>query len=210
MIQRLCIENPKDWDLFIPAVLFAFREVPQESLRFSPFELLYGCTVRRPIALLHQLWTKEASSPPETLTEVEYVVDLRNRLEETCRLARENLQQAATKYKRQYDKKARERWFEAGDEVLLLLPEKKNKLQIAWQGPYRVIERVGNWDYQSDEKTSETYDGVILCQGFFTVPFIPDTPGLDEGYQGRVSHANSYRDPQPYKGRTVLVVGNPE
>ncbi|XP_076449959.1 flavin-containing monooxygenase 1-like [Babylonia areolata] len=60
---------------------------------------------------------------------------------------------------------------------------------------------------ESDEKTSETYDGVILCQGFFTVPFIPDTPGLDEGYQGRVSHANSYRDPQPYKGRTVLVVG---
>ncbi|XP_076434617.1 uncharacterized protein LOC143274631 [Babylonia areolata] len=101
MIQRLCIEQPRDWDLFIPAVLFAFREVPQESLRFSPFELLYGRTVRGPMALLHQLWTKEASSPPETLTEVEYVVDLRNRLEETCRLARENLQQAATKYKRQ-------------------------------------------------------------------------------------------------------------
>ncbi|XP_076450874.1 dimethylaniline monooxygenase [N-oxide-forming] 2-like [Babylonia areolata] len=61
---------------------------------------------------------------------------------------------------------------------------------------------------ESDEKTSETYDGVILCQGFYTVPFIPDTPGLDEGYQGRVSHANSYRDSQPYKGRTVLVVGS--
>ncbi|XP_076450173.1 dimethylaniline monooxygenase [N-oxide-forming] 2-like [Babylonia areolata] len=61
---------------------------------------------------------------------------------------------------------------------------------------------------ESDEKTSETYDGVILCQGFFSLPFIPDTPGLDEGYQGRVSHANSYRDPQPYKGRTVLVIGS--
>ncbi|XP_076451106.1 uncharacterized protein LOC143286993 [Babylonia areolata] len=163
MIQRLCIEKPKDWDLFIPAVLFAFREVPQESLRFSPFELLYGRTVRGPMALLRQLWTKEASSPPETLTEVEYVVDLRNRLEETCRLARENLQQAATKYKRQYDKKARERWFEVGDEVLLLLPEKKNKLQIAWQGPYRVIERVGDWDYRIAVKgTPRLYHANLL------------------------------------------------
>ncbi|XP_076462064.1 uncharacterized protein LOC143294574 [Babylonia areolata] len=155
--------QPKDWDLFIPAVLFAFREVPQESLRFSPFELLYGRTVRGPMALLHQLWTKEASSPPETLTEVEYVVDLRNRLEETCRLARENLQQAATKYKRQYDKKAHERWFEVGDEVLLLLPEKKNKLQIAWQGPYRVIERVDDWDYRIAVKgTPRLYHANLL------------------------------------------------
>ncbi|KAL8574729.1 hypothetical protein ACOMHN_023933 [Nucella lapillus] len=38
MLKRLCQEHPKDWDRFVPAVLFAYREVPQESMRFSPFE----------------------------------------------------------------------------------------------------------------------------------------------------------------------------
>ncbi|XP_062610800.1 uncharacterized protein LOC134272595, partial [Saccostrea cucullata] len=39
MLNRLCSEKPKDWDKYLSAVLFAYREVPQESLGFSPFEL---------------------------------------------------------------------------------------------------------------------------------------------------------------------------
>ena len=42
MLKKICTENPKDWDRYIPALLFAYREVPQESLGFSLFELLYG------------------------------------------------------------------------------------------------------------------------------------------------------------------------
>ncbi|KAK7089611.1 hypothetical protein V1264_025097 [Littorina saxatilis] len=59
MIKKLCVEDPKTWDRFIPGVLFAYREVPQESTGFSPFELLYGRTVRGPMAILRDLWTKE-------------------------------------------------------------------------------------------------------------------------------------------------------
>ena len=52
MLKMICAENPKDWDRYIPALLFAYREAPQESLGFSPFELLYGRTVRGPMAIL--------------------------------------------------------------------------------------------------------------------------------------------------------------
>jgi len=45
MLRRMCAEKPKYWDRYLPALLFAYREVPQESLCFSPFELLYGRTV---------------------------------------------------------------------------------------------------------------------------------------------------------------------
>ena len=44
-LHRMCAERPKDWDKYLPALLFAIREVPQESLGFSPFELLYGRSV---------------------------------------------------------------------------------------------------------------------------------------------------------------------
>ena len=59
MLRKVCSEKPKDWDRYIPALLFAYIEAPQESLGFSPFELLYGRTVRDPMAILKDLWTDE-------------------------------------------------------------------------------------------------------------------------------------------------------
>jgi len=52
MLKRMCAEKPKDWDRYLPALLFAYREVPQESLGFAPFELLYGRTVKGPMSIL--------------------------------------------------------------------------------------------------------------------------------------------------------------
>ena len=148
MLKRLCIDHPKDWDRYIPAVLFAYREVPQESMRFSPFELLYGRTVQGPMSVLKRIWTKEVEGDTPERSEVQYVLDLRERLASTCEVAQRNLSTAKKRYAKHFNKKTRERWFEPGDEVLLLLPEKKNKLQIAWRGPYKVLERVCDWDYR--------------------------------------------------------------
>ena len=39
--------------------MFACREDEQESTGFIQFELLYGRTVRGPMQILKQLWTKE-------------------------------------------------------------------------------------------------------------------------------------------------------
>ena len=87
MLWKVCSEKPKDWDRYIPALLFAYREAPQESLGFSPFELLYGIIVRGPMAILKDLWTDEVKEP-EVRTTYQYVLDLKQRLETTLELAR--------------------------------------------------------------------------------------------------------------------------
>ena len=46
MLKKLCVEKPKQWDRYIDPLLFAYLEAPQDSLGFSPFELLYDRTVR--------------------------------------------------------------------------------------------------------------------------------------------------------------------
>lgn len=46
-----------------------------------------------------------------------------------------------------YNKNARERHFEPGDMVLLLLPTSSSKLLAQWQGPYRVEKKVSRVDY---------------------------------------------------------------
>ncbi|XP_063590528.1 uncharacterized protein LOC134767457 [Penaeus indicus] len=46
MLKKLCSERPHDWDRYIPSVLFAYREIPHDTLKFSPFELLYGRKIK--------------------------------------------------------------------------------------------------------------------------------------------------------------------
>ena len=79
MLTRMCAERPKDWDKYIDPLLFAYRKVPQESLGFSPFELIYGWPVRGPMQVLRELWTKDIEDP-RVRTTYQYVLDLRERL----------------------------------------------------------------------------------------------------------------------------------
>ena len=120
MLLRLCSEQPREWDRYLEPLLFAYREVPQESTGFSPFELLYGRTVRGPMAILRELWTKEGT-PSEVTTTYQYVFDLRNRIEDTCRIVQENLSSAQQTYKRHFDKKAKLRVLVEGEKVLVML-----------------------------------------------------------------------------------------
>jgi len=107
MLKRMCSERPQDWDRYIDAVLFAYREAPQESLGFAPFELLYGRKVKGPLQILRQLWTREQSDP-EVRTTYQYVIDLRNRLEETWEMAHEELRKHRVIQKRQFDYRAKD------------------------------------------------------------------------------------------------------
>ncbi|KAK7089584.1 uncharacterized protein [Littorina saxatilis] len=154
MLKRLCQEQPKDWDQFLPALLFAYRETPQESLKFSPFELLFGREVRGPMQVLRQVWTSE-DVEEEARSTVSHIVDLTNKIAKTCEIARDNLSKAAIRYAKAYDKKTKERYFAAGDKVLMLLPEKRNKLQLTWRGPYLVLDRIGGCNYKVKVKDQE-------------------------------------------------------
>ena len=146
MLKKLCDEKPNTWHRYIAPSLFAYREVPQESTGFSPFELLYGRTIRGPMAILRELWTREHDTE-EVMNASAYVVDLRNRIEETCKLVQRNLSRATDKYKHHFDRKARARSFREGDQVLLLLPTKHNKLEMSWRGPFEVEKKQGPCDY---------------------------------------------------------------
>ena len=70
--------------------MFEMRDTPQDSTGFTPFEQIYGRTVRTPMSLLRKLWTEEEKDS-EVKTAYQYVIDLRERLEETCEMAQQQL-----------------------------------------------------------------------------------------------------------------------
>lgn len=54
MLRKVMAKEGKDWDKLLPYLLFAYREVPQASTGFSPFELLYGRAVRGPLDMIRE------------------------------------------------------------------------------------------------------------------------------------------------------------
>ena len=147
MLRKMCAERPRDWDRYIDALLFAYREAPQDSLGFAPFELLYGRSVRGPMSILKELWIKE-NLDTEVRNTYQYVLELRDRLEHSVALANEHLQSAQFKQKHYYDRKARKRIFKPDDKVLVLLPSDSNKLLMQWKGPYVVECAKNRVDYK--------------------------------------------------------------
>ena len=149
MLKKVSSEKPRDWDRYIAPLLFAYRGVKQESLGFSPFELLYGRSVRGPMEILRELWTKE-NMEGEIKTTYEYVLDLRNRIADTCELARTELAKAQERQRNYYNKRAVNRELKVGGRVLVLRSNDNNKLLMHWQGPYRVTAKENENDYRID------------------------------------------------------------
>ncbi|XDV11138.1 hypothetical protein PO909_000156 [Leuciscus waleckii] len=101
--------------------------------------------VRGPLDLLKEQW----EGPKDGMCSVvQYVVQMRERLEEMTSLAQENIKKAQQTQKVWYDKRARERSFEPGQKVLLLLPTNENKLLAKWHGPYEVLRKTGRVTYE--------------------------------------------------------------
>ena len=75
-------------------------------------------------------------------------MELQNRLQEMCELAKQELLKAQCKQKKYYDVKSKERMFQPGDNVLILLPSEDNILLMQWKGPFGILERKNGHDYR--------------------------------------------------------------
>ena len=71
---------PDACDKALPWVLFAYREVPVETLGYSPFDLLLGRSVAGPLALVKSLWLHNTELDTAKQNVVEFILSTRERL----------------------------------------------------------------------------------------------------------------------------------
>ena len=165
MLKKAMDLDSKNWDQLLPHVLFAIREVPQASTGFSLFELLYGRRPRGILDLGEEAWESQPSPHRTTLDHVEQV---RDRMAQVWPIVREHLRQAQQAQARVYNRGARLRTFQPGDLVLVLAPMAECKFLVKWQGPYEVVEQVGEVNYwvrqPGRRKPTQVYHINILKQ----------------------------------------------
>ena len=85
MIRSYCVDTERDRDEGIHLLLFTVRESIQESLGFSPFELVFGHTVHGPLKLLKEQFFSQEDT---TLNLLQYVSDFRSKLVTACEAAK--------------------------------------------------------------------------------------------------------------------------
>ena len=85
MIRSYCFDTNRDWDEGVHLLLFAIRESVQESLGFSPFELVFGHSVRGPLKLFKE---KLLSHDDVSLNLLQNVSDFRTKLSKACEMAK--------------------------------------------------------------------------------------------------------------------------
>ncbi|KAI2657313.1 Retrovirus-related Pol polyprotein from transposon 17.6 [Labeo rohita] len=145
MLKKFVDESGRDWDKWLPFLLFAYGAVPQCSTGFSPFELLFGRQVRGPLNMLKEEWTAEK---PAQCSIASYILQIRDKLKNFRTLTKDNLLAAQQRQKVWYDTHARETDLKPGQKVLVLLPSGTSKLLTKWQGPYIVTRKLSPVTYE--------------------------------------------------------------
>lgn len=93
----------------------------------------------------------------------------------------------------------------------------KDSANIHLNTNVKNVEKIGDvWKVQVEDTitgkvTNLEYDAIIIANGHFSVPYIPDVPGLanwNKHLPKTITHSKYYENPTPYKDKRVLVIGN--
>jgi hypothetical protein len=142
-------KDSKSWDVNLPFVSFALNDAPCETTSFSAHELVYGRSLRSPLHVLREQWVQtDMEELAQKRNVISYLTELCTKLQSVNELAQEHARNVQDHTKTWYDKNSRERTLEPNDKVLVLLPEDARKLYAFWRGPFDVIRRIDDHNYE--------------------------------------------------------------
>lgn len=121
-----------NWDQLLPYALFVYNSTEHSSTNYQPYALLYGKELDIPVKL--------KCNPEPRYNYDDYVFDLKQKMQESHKIARERLINKKIKSKKQYDKKEFSEDLDVKDLILLKDKTQKNKLSPLWKGPFEILE----------------------------------------------------------------------
>nr|GEY27366.1 putative reverse transcriptase domain, ribonuclease H-like domain, aspartic peptidase domain protein [Tanacetum cinerariifolium] len=146
MLRACAIDFGKGWVNHFPLVEFSYDNSYHASIKATPFEALYGRKCRSPVC-----WTEVRETQilgPELIQETtEKMIQIKPRM-----------QAARDRQKSYADLKSKPMEFQVGDKVMLKVSPwkgvvhfgKREKLNLRYVGPFKVLERVGDVAYKLD------------------------------------------------------------
>ena len=147
MLSKFVDGDQKNWDLYLPLLMMAYRSSVHESTGFSPNEMMLGREVLLPLDLVI------GQAEPTGSSTTEYADRLGEQMERIHQFACQHLKLSSDRQKRNYDHRpVNQHRYNRGDAVWLYSPQKKKgicpKLMRYFDGPYLVIKRMSDVLYR--------------------------------------------------------------
>ncbi|KAL4083593.1 hypothetical protein QTP88_028909 [Uroleucon formosanum] len=119
-----------NWDEYLPYAFFVYNSTEHTSTGYQPYSLLFGRRLEIPIKLSHE--------PEPRYNYDNYYFDLKQKMQESHKIAKENLIKRKVKSKQIYDNNENSIEIHVKDQILLKDKTQKNKLNPLWIGPYEM------------------------------------------------------------------------
>jgi len=148
-IAALSNDNRTNWDAQLPFVTFNYNTSIHTTTGLIPFEMMYG---RSPILPFDQ------QKPIITLTQdPEHTIKLKQYLSSLTERAKMNILQKQKKYKERYDRYRTNPTYKINDLVLIKTLNRRNKFDIRYEGPFRIIKQLGTKTFIVKHIKKSTY-----------------------------------------------------
>ena len=132
-LKKYCNEYLTDWDIYLPAIIWAYNSGLHATTKFIPYELAFN---RR---LISPFETKPSSI--QLLKPHDYW-ELANQYRQVAiRAARENIVQNQILSKQRYDRGRINPRYKEGDLVWVKISSRGSKLDARYHGPFEIIRK---------------------------------------------------------------------
>ena len=140
-------DNPRTWDQQLPYAMMAYRNSVHEVTGQTPNMMMFGRETDLPLDVMTGRPLKM-----KPMNEVDFVEELRERLEVAHEKARKHQKNEQRRQKRNYDKRANGNSFKEGDPVWLYNGDKMKgvqyKLSCKWEGPFEITKKIDDVIYR--------------------------------------------------------------
>ncbi|GFW97135.1 hypothetical protein TNCV_631401 [Trichonephila clavipes] len=84
MLNKNIQKHGNEWDVHLPYLPFAYKEIPHTLTGVSPYQLVYGRILSAPMSILKEFWTGERDIPTSGARSVEEY--LKNNCKRSCKM----------------------------------------------------------------------------------------------------------------------------
>ena len=169
MFRTCVMEFRGSWDTHLPLMEFAYNNSYQASIGMAPYEALYGRKCQTPVCW-DEVGERKLVGPEIVQVTCDKIKVIRDRL----KIAQDRQKSYANNRRRDLE-------FEVGDMVFLRISPwkgvlrfgKRGKLSPRYNGPYRIVERIGEVAYRFElpydlDRIHDVFHVSMLCK------YIPD------------------------------------
>ncbi|XP_060072874.1 uncharacterized protein LOC132552698 [Ylistrum balloti] len=117
----------------------------------------------------------------------------------SIRLKASNPFKISVYYFRNYDYRVTPKYLQFNTLVKDVLPVHHHDGKVTWNVKHCHLKN-------PNEINTQEFDAVLVCNGHYSKHYLPDVPGMEK-FSGTVTHSREYRLPDPYLGKTVLIIG---